>query len=111
MTAFRDRGVGEFMFLNSRPRVNDEEGAERTVNVDFGLRLADGEVSITLSLSPSTLLGDAPIGDNLLLASLDVVTGFEPKLPDKPNLSPDCELEGRDAGCCSPSARLVGVGG
>jgi hypothetical protein len=36
-------------------------------NVDLGLRFAEGESSITLSLSPSTFLGDAKIGDNLLL--------------------------------------------
>jgi hypothetical protein len=103
--------VGEFKFLSNRPRVNDEEGAEIIVNVDLGLRLADGESPITLSLSPSTLPGEAPIGDNLLLASLDVVAGFELKLLDNRNFSPDRELDGRETVCCSPSARLVGVGG
>jgi len=109
--AFRERGVGEFKFLSSRPRVNEEEGAEMTVNVELGLRLAEGESSITLSLSPSTLPGEAPIGDNLLLASLDVVAGFEPKLLERRNFSPDLELEGRDVHGYSERTRLVGVGG
>lgn len=104
-------GVGEFKFLSSRPRVKDEEGAETTVNVDLGLRLAEGEPPMTLSLSPSTLPGEAPIGDNLLLASLDIVAGFEPKLLDRRNFSPDLEPDGRDISSGSLRTCFVGVGG
>jgi hypothetical protein len=62
-------GDGEFKFLNSLPRVK-EDGTGMPFSDDLSLRLADGESSITLSLSSSTLPGDAPIGDNLLLVNL-----------------------------------------
>ena len=66
---FRESGVGEVKFFNSRPFVK-EEASFGTVSEDFGLRFADGKSSITLSLSPSLLSGDAWIGDNLLLENL-----------------------------------------
>jgi hypothetical protein len=69
--AGREIGDGEFKFLNTRPRVK-ESATEWPFSDDLSLRLADGESSMTLSLSSSTLLGDAPIGDNLLFVNLVV---------------------------------------
>lgn len=55
------------MFRSTRARVKDNERSEAAVSDELSLRLADGESSITLSLSPSTLPGEARIGDNLLV--------------------------------------------
>ncbi len=59
-------GVGSPTLLEVRPFKN-EEGRDATFSDNFGLRLADGESSIALSLSRSMLPGDAITGDNLLL--------------------------------------------
>jgi hypothetical protein len=50
-----------------RDFAKEEDGVKMVFGVDFGLRVADGESSIALSLSRSTLPGDAKTGDNLLL--------------------------------------------
>lgn len=55
----RDNGVGESNCLERRSWVKEEGFEDMTFSRDLGLILADGESSITLSLSSSTLPGDA----------------------------------------------------
>jgi hypothetical protein len=63
-----ESGFGNPRFFEMRPPVYEAPGVDTGFNIDLVLRLADGDSSITLSLSPSRHPGDAKIGDNLLLA-------------------------------------------
>ena len=63
--------VGELRFGISRD-LGMVAGIGSVVWDDFRLRLADGESSMTLSLSSSALNGDAPIEDNLQLDPLNL---------------------------------------
>ena len=58
-TELRAKGVGELRGLGRQTWRWDGEGSVITLGNLLGFSLADGESSITLSLSPLTLAGDA----------------------------------------------------